>query len=86
MARDKYLVHIGLDYPPHGKGAPRRAEPGDIVDDLTARQAADYLDVNAIEGPLTAARLKDLAAAAPAATPVGADPDPSAAESTEGEG
>ena len=35
MARKpRYLVLTGLNYPPNGKGSERRAEPGDVVDDL----------------------------------------------------
>jgi hypothetical protein len=30
----QYRVNVGIDYPAVGTGKPRRAEPGDIVDDL----------------------------------------------------
>lgn len=34
MGRKRYRVNVGLDY--EAKGKPRRAEPGDVVDDIPA--------------------------------------------------
>lgn len=35
MARKQYDVHVGINYLPGGKGdTEKRAEPGDVVDDL----------------------------------------------------
>lgn len=39
----KYLVHVGLDYPPM-----RRAEPGETVDDLPAKSVKWLLAQGAI--------------------------------------
>lgn len=47
-----YLVLIGVNYPPHGKGsAEKRAEPGDIVTDLPPKSIADLLDQGVICEP-----------------------------------
>jgi len=40
----KYLVKVGLNYPPN-----RRAEAGDVVDDLPAKSIKWLRDQNAIE-------------------------------------
>lgn len=48
MARKSYRVLVGLNYPPNGKGAERRAEPGDVVDDLPAAAVAWLLEDSSI--------------------------------------
>lgn len=48
MARE-YRVLVGLNYPPHGKGRERRAEPGDVVDDLPKSAIAHLLEAGSIE-------------------------------------
>lgn len=49
MARAKaYRVHVGLNYPPNGKGEERRAETGDIVTDLPPASIPDLIEQGSI--------------------------------------
>jgi hypothetical protein len=48
MAAKKYRVVAGLDYPGKG-GKDKRAEPGDVVDDLPAKSVPWLLKQGAIE-------------------------------------
>lgn len=43
----KYLALVGLNYP--GKGGERRAEAGDVVDDLPPASVAAFLADGAIQ-------------------------------------
>jgi len=45
MPKKQYRVNVGLNYPPNDK----RAEPGDIVDDLPPGSVGWLLDAGAIE-------------------------------------
>lgn len=49
MAREKYRALVGLDYPPNNKEPKRRAEPGDVVDDLPPKVIGWMLEIGAIE-------------------------------------
>lgn len=45
MARKQYDVHVGINYLPNGKGdTEKRAEPGDVVDDLPASVVPIWLE------------------------------------------
>lgn len=48
MARKTYRVLTGLNYPPNGKGPERRAEPGDLVDDIPTSSASWLLEQGVI--------------------------------------
>lgn len=45
----QYRVLVGLDYPRGGRGPDRRAEPGDVVDDLPKTSVPWLLEQGAIE-------------------------------------
>lgn len=45
MAKKKYRIKVGLNYPPNDK----RAEPGDIVDDIPPGSLGWLLDAGVIE-------------------------------------
>ena len=45
MAKEQYRVLVGMNYPPNDK----RAEPGDVVDDIPPASAAWMLRDGAIE-------------------------------------
>jgi hypothetical protein len=42
-------VKTGLDYQPKGRGPERRAEPGDVVDDLPTKSVSWLLEQGHIE-------------------------------------
>lgn len=65
MARDKYLVRVGLNYPPNNKPPAVRVDPPAIVDDIAPQAIPGLLQVGAIEGPLSKERLAELAEAEP---------------------
>lgn len=49
MVRKSYVVLIGVNYPPYGKGGNEiRAEPGDIVTNLPPLSIADLLEQGVI--------------------------------------
>lgn len=48
-AKKRYRVLAGLNYPPNGKGAERRAEPGDLIDDLPTQSVSWLLEDGSIE-------------------------------------
>ncbi|UBU11604.1 hypothetical protein [Nonomuraea gerenzanensis] len=45
----QYRVLAGLDYPARGRGGERRAEPGEVVEDLPKTSVAWLLEQGAIE-------------------------------------
>lgn len=45
----QYRALVGLDYPRGGRGPDRRAEPGDVVDDLPKTSVPWLLEQGAIE-------------------------------------
>ena len=45
----QYRVLAGLDYPARGRGPRRRAEPGELVDDLPKGSVAWLVEQGAIE-------------------------------------
>jgi len=47
-AKNRYRVLTGLNYPPNGKGPERRAEPGDIVNDLPPESVGWLLEDGSI--------------------------------------
>lgn len=49
--RKAYRVEVGLNYPPKGKGAERRAEPGDLVTDLPPAAIPGLLEQGSISDP-----------------------------------
>jgi hypothetical protein len=50
MARKSYRVLVGVNYLPNGKGKDeKRAEPGDVVDDLPPSVVATWLEQQVIE-------------------------------------
>lgn len=49
MARKAYDVFVGINYLPNGKGdKEKRAEPGDVVDDLPASIVPIWLEQRVI--------------------------------------
>lgn len=46
--RKRYRALVGLNYPQNGKGPERRAEPGDIIDDLPAKSVPWLLEDGSI--------------------------------------
>lgn len=49
MTRKRYDVYVGINYLPNGKGdKEKRAEPGDVVDDLPAPVVPIWLEQNVI--------------------------------------
>ncbi|HZN76027.1 MAG TPA: hypothetical protein VFC00_30720 [Micromonosporaceae bacterium] len=50
MAAKRYRVLVGINYPPKGKGdTEKRAEPGDVVDDLPPGVVKVWLEQGVIE-------------------------------------
>ncbi|WP_433519043.1 hypothetical protein ACQP2T_28100 [Nonomuraea sp. CA-143628] len=45
----QYRALVGLDYPGRGRGEERRAEPGDVVDDLPKTSVPWLVEQGAIE-------------------------------------
>lgn len=48
MAAKAYEVVVGLNYPPHGRGAAVRANPGDVVTNLPQSAIAELLEQGVI--------------------------------------
>lgn len=49
MARKAYDVFVGINYLPNGKGdTEKRAEPGEVVDDLPTSVVPIWLEQNVI--------------------------------------
>ncbi len=45
----KYRVLIGINYRPDPKAAEKRAEPGDIVDDVPKKIVAQWIEAGVLE-------------------------------------
>jgi hypothetical protein len=45
----RYLVKVGINYPPKPGAPEKRAEPGEYVDDIPASAVAWLLECDAIE-------------------------------------
>jgi hypothetical protein len=50
VAKQKWRVLVGMNYPPNGRaGTERRVEPGEVVDDLPAAAVAGLAEQGVIE-------------------------------------